>query len=284
MAPMSDDEYRTRRRREWDEAGKRYSDLSSGALGDLMRQATAQVFEKAALSPGDTVLDVGTGHGSPALEAAAVVGPAGKVDGNDFAPSMVESARNRARAAGLANTEFLEMEAEALTFADDSFDAIVSRYGYPHFTNAVEAFRESRRVLRPGGRLAAAMHGAVEGNPYLTAPIVALARFTPDPAPLTDRGPFGLHAPDLLVAAMKAGGFDDAQAYAWDTTITVEDFATYWAAQKAGGAAMRRALDGVPKARRAEAEAEALAALAPFVTDNRAVFPAQIVIGYASKT
>src|SRR6478609_620754 len=133
---LSDEEYRERRRREWDEAGARYSNLSSGALGDLMRQAAEQVFARAALKPGDRVLDVGTGHGSPALEAAALVGPGGQVLGVDWAPAMIESARRRAQEAGLANAQFAVMEAEALDLADETFDAVISRYGYPHFVDA----------------------------------------------------------------------------------------------------------------------------------------------------
>src|SRR3546814_13764274 len=84
--------------------------------------------------------------------------------GIDSAPSMIATARRRAREAGVENAAFVEMEAECLTFPDDSFDAIISRYGYPHFTDAVQALRESYRVLRAGGRFAAAMHGAVAAN------------------------------------------------------------------------------------------------------------------------
>src|SRR3546814_20203061 len=90
------------------------------------------------------------------------------------------------------------MEAECLTFPDDSFDAIISRYGYPHFTDAVQALRESYRVLRAGERFAAAMHGAVAANPYLPAPVLALKTFHSDPSQLPDSGPFNFHEPVLL--------------------------------------------------------------------------------------
>src|SRR3546814_5872213 len=79
MMPRRDEEYRTTRRREWDEAGKRYGHLSGGPLADLMRQATEEIFRNAALAPGQHLLAVGTGAGSPALEAIARVGPAGKI-------------------------------------------------------------------------------------------------------------------------------------------------------------------------------------------------------------
>lgn len=280
---LSDEDYRARRRAEWDEAGKRYDKLSVGALADLSRQAAEQIFKVASLAPGQSVLDVGTGAGSPALEAAPHVAPNGKVTGIDSAPSMIVAARRRAGELGIGNAEFFEMEGEHLDFPDGSFDVVISRYAYPHFTSAAQAFRESLRVLRRGGRLVAAMHGAVELNPYITAPILALAKFHPDPSPLTERGPFALHSPALLENALTQAGFGKVTAYAWDTMIVVDDFANYWQAQKAGGAAVRRALDAVPERHRAEAETAALASMEKYVSGNRGSFPAQIVVGAGFK-
>src|SRR5688572_10114576 len=94
--PLSDEEYRTRRRAEWNEAGKRYVHLSVGALADLSRQAAEQVFKLVDLKPGEKVLDVGTGAGSPALEAFPFVGPTGKITGIDSAGTMIVAANRRA--------------------------------------------------------------------------------------------------------------------------------------------------------------------------------------------
>src|SRR3546814_6482823 len=134
---------RTTRWREWDEAGKRYGHLSGGPLADLMRQATEEIFRNAALAPGQHLLDVGTGAGSPALEAIALVGPAGKVTGIDSAPSMIATARRRAREAGVENAAFVEMEAACLTFPDDSFDAIISRRSEEHTSELQSLMRSS---------------------------------------------------------------------------------------------------------------------------------------------
>jgi len=280
---MSDEDYRRTRRLEWDEAGKRYDKLATGALADLSAQAAAQVLAIAKLRDGESVLDVGTGPGSPALEAAPLVSPNGKVTGIDFAPSMIATARRRAAELGIRSAEFMEMDAEHLGFPDDTFDAAISRYAYPHFTNARLALKETLRVLRPGGRLVAAMHGAAERNPYFGGPVAALTRFHPDPSPITERGPFGLSEPGALEAAMTAARFCDVTVRAYDTTITVDDFDQYWTAQKAGGAGVRRALAKVPEDRRPEAEAAALASMQPYVVDNRGSFPAQIIVGIGWK-
>ncbi len=282
---LSDEEYRAIRRAEWHEAGKGYLALMGrgGPLEDLARLAAEQVFRLADLAPGESVLDVGTGAGSPALEALPYVGPSGRIVGIDFAPSMVEAARVVAAQRGIGNAEFYEMDGEKLDFPDHSFDAIISRYAYPHFTSAAGAFAESLRVLRPGGRLAAAMHGDTDHNPYLAAPVTAMARFHENPRPLTERGPFGLASPVALEAQLRQAGFSDVRIQAYDTSIVVPDFAAYWEAQKKGGAAVRRALHAVPERHRAEAEAAALAALSGYVTDNRGVFPARINLGFGIK-
>lgn len=282
---LSDDDYRTTRRAEWHEAGKGYLTLMGrgGPLEDLARLAAEQVFKLADLRPGDSVLDVGTGAGSPALEAWPYVGSSGRIVGIDFAPSMVEAARAVAVQRGVENAEFYEMEGEKLGFPENSFDAIISRYAYPHFTSAARAFEESLRVLRPGGRLAAAMHGDTEHNPYLAAPVEAMARFHIAPRPLTERGPFGLASPGALEALLRQAGFSDVRVYAHDTSIVVPDFDKYWEAQKKGGAAVRRALEAVPPQHRAEAEAAALAAMSSYVTGNKGMFPARINLGFGIK-
>ena len=280
---LSDEDYRRKRRQEWDEAGKRYDRLATGALADLSAQAAAKVLEIARLRDGEMVLDVGTGPGSPALEAIPSVSPTGRVTGIDFAPSMIAAARKRAAELGVANADFLEMEAEQLGFPDDTFDAAISRYAYPHFTNARLALKETLRVLRRGGRLVAAMHGAADRNPYFGGPIAALSRYHDVPSPITERGPFAFSEPGSLQAAMKSAGFADVTVHVHDATIVVDDFDQYWTVQKAGGAAIRRALDKVPAAQRAEAEAAALASMQSYVAGNRGTFPAQIIVGVGWK-
>ena len=283
MLLMLDEEYRLTRQRGWEEAGQRYDGLAAGPLADLMRQAAAEIFHHAGLAAGQTVLDVGTGPGTPALEAIPHVGKHGKVIGIDWAQSMVETARRHASEAGIGNAEFWVMEAEDLHFPDNHFDAVISRYGFPHFTSAARALAESHRVLKKGGRLAAAMHGAVDRNPYFTAPVLALQAFHLEPTSITDRGPFYFHEADRFEDAMRNAGFTNARAFVHDTQILVPDFEQYWAAQKAGGATVRRALDAVPEALRAEAEIAARNSLMPYVSGNEAVFPAQIVVGVGAK-
>ena len=108
--------------------------------------------------PGQEVLDVGTGTGVVALEAARRVGPEGRVLGVDLSDGMLRAARDRAVEAGLDRVvAFRREDAESLTLADGSFDAVVSLYALLHFPNPDVALREMCRVTRPGGRAVVAI-------------------------------------------------------------------------------------------------------------------------------
>src|SRR5215211_4279901 len=76
--------------------------------------------------PGETVVDLGAGAGFDALQAAAMVGPAGRVIGIDMTPAMLEKARHNAEVLELDNIEFREGYLEALPVADESADAVIS--------------------------------------------------------------------------------------------------------------------------------------------------------------
>lgn len=108
----------------------------------------------AAVGPGSTVLDLGSGAGFDAFLAAARVGPTGRVIGVDITPEMVEAARANARKGGHTNVEFRLGDIEHLPVNDASVDLVISNCVLNLVPDKPKAFREIVRVLKPGGRVA----------------------------------------------------------------------------------------------------------------------------------
>jgi SAM-dependent methyltransferase len=118
--------------------------------------------------PGDTVLELAAGLGDTGLRTARSVGRSGRVIITDFAPEMVAAARRRAEEMGVENAEFRTLDAERMDLETNSVDGVLCRWAYMLMIDPAAAFAETRRVLRPGGRLAFSVWAARERNPALS--------------------------------------------------------------------------------------------------------------------
>jgi arsenite methyltransferase len=110
-------------------------------------------FSLGPIYPGEAVLDIGCGGGVDSMVAARLVGPKGRVVGIDVTPEMINRARFNLSLVGLANVAFEVVEAEALPFADQEFDVVISNGVFNLTVDKEQALREAHRVLKPGGRL-----------------------------------------------------------------------------------------------------------------------------------
>jgi ubiquinone/menaquinone biosynthesis C-methylase UbiE len=117
------------------------------------------------LQPGQRVLDVATGTGAAAIAAAKRVGPMGHVVGVDIATDMLEQARRKIEKARLSNIELLEGDAEHLSFAENSFDAVICAAGIFFIPEMLSGPREWKRVVREGGIVAFSAFGETAFQP-----------------------------------------------------------------------------------------------------------------------
>lgn len=134
----------------WERAAEFYGD----AFGALTAQTAPALLDAVAAGAGTRLLDVATG---PGFIAAAAAQRGSTVTGLDFARAMVDEARRRH-----PTIAFRDGDAEALPFADGSFDAVVMNFGMLHLARPDAAIAEAHRVLRPGGRYAFTVWAAPE--------------------------------------------------------------------------------------------------------------------------
>ncbi len=149
----------------------------------MAAQITERLIELAAPRPGEEILELACGAGGLGLALAPLVAPGGQVVLSDVAPGMVSAAEARARARGLLGVSTRVLDMEQIECADASLDAVVCREGLMFAVHPATACHEIQRVLRPGGRLAAAVWGAREDNPWLGLLVAEVEREVGHPVP-----------------------------------------------------------------------------------------------------
>src|SRR3984893_7961056 len=240
---------------------------------DIIRQMFAPItqalVEDGEIGSQDSVLDIATGPGEPALSIAASAGPNGKIFGIDPVPEMVAAARRAAHRLGLKNTQFNVAFADHLPFPVDTFDAVVSRFGVMFFPAPVEAVREMLRVLKPGKKLALAVWHFADRNPFHYTLQRVIERYVDSP-PLAPDAPdaFRFASPgklrDVLAEAGAMAPSERLRQFTLQAPISVEDF---WILRCGMSEKLREKVAMLSREQLTDVKRQALEALRGYSTD-----------------
>ncbi len=188
--PAQPEAVRQRSRATWDAVATGWY-TQREEIWESSRPVSEWMIRRLDPQPGDTVLELAAGLGDTGLSAARLVGESGRVIITDFAPEMLAAARRRAEEVGVENAEFRVLDVERMDLETDSVDGVLCRWGYMLMIDPAAAFAETRRVLRPGGRLAFSVWAARERNPALSLASRILVELGHIPPPEPEApGPF----------------------------------------------------------------------------------------------
>jgi SAM-dependent methyltransferase len=201
----------------------------------------AWLVSELAPSPGETVLELSAGPGDTGFAAAAALGVSGRLISTDFSPEMLAVARSRGADLGLANVEYRVVDAERIELDADSVDGVLCQNGYMLMADPAAALSETRRVLRTGGRLALAVWGAPERNPWaaIGGMILVERGHMPPPEPGAP-GIFSMAGEEHTRALLERAGFTVVRTEEVPVTFVFSDVDEYmsWASDVAGPFAM----------------------------------------------
>jgi SAM-dependent methyltransferase len=162
---MDADRYRTESQQRWERQAAGWTRRREQVERFGMPVAQAMI-EMADPQPGEWVLDIAAGTGQTGLLVAELVRPGGRVLITDFSEEMVAAARSRAQDVGAGNVEVRVLDAESMAIDAAQIDLALCRWGYMLMADPETALRETRRILKPGGRLVMAAWGGGEENPW----------------------------------------------------------------------------------------------------------------------
>jgi ubiquinone/menaquinone biosynthesis C-methylase UbiE len=222
------DAYRSASRDRWERIAGGW-EARRAQFADSTEPVSRWMVDAVAPQPGETVLELAAGVGDTGFLAAERLGPEGRLITTDGAEGMLEAAKRRAAELGLQNVEFQAMEAEWIDLPTASVDAVLCRWGYMLLADPEAALRETRRVLRPGGRVALAAWDRPEHNPWVAqAGAELVARGLESPPDPEAPSMFSFAAPGRIEELLLDTGFGEIVVDAVDVVFAAPSFDEWW--------------------------------------------------------
>ena len=234
-------------------------------LADALTPVRGWLIRELAPRSGETVLELGAGTGETGFEAAALLGGDGRMISTDFSPEMVEVARRRGVELGLSNVDYRVIDAERIELDAGSVDGVLCQSAYMLVADPAAALADTRRVLRPGGRLALSVWGAPERNPWVSIGVMILVErgHIPPPEPGAP-GIFSLASEERIGALLDGAGFGSVRTEQVPVRFVFSNLADYerWVLDVSGPLAV--VVRGLPEDERAVLRGRLAEAFAPF--------------------
>jgi SAM-dependent methyltransferase len=249
---------------------------SWGEHADYVDVRAAEVTESMLAAsrpqPGERVLELASGPGGAGIAAARLVAPEGEVVLSDVVAEMTTIAAARAAALGVTNVSARVLDLESIAEPDASYDVVLCREGLMFAADPARAAGEICRVLRPGGRVAVAVWGARERNPWLGLVFDAVSAQTGSPVPPPGvPGPFSLGDPGLVEAVLAGAGLSDVTVSELPTPLRAGSFDEWWARTSSLAGPLTKVLAALPEAAARALRARVEETVRPFTTASGGV-------------
>jgi SAM-dependent methyltransferase len=252
-------------------------------LADALTPVREWLLRELGPSPGETVLELGAGTGDTGSKVAAILGDSGRLISSDFSPEMVEVARRRGNELGLGNVDYRVIDAERIELDSGSVDGVLCQSTYMLVADPAAALAETRRVLRPGGRLALSVWGAPERNPWASiGGMILIERgHMPPPEPGAP-GVFSMASEERTRALLDGAGFRSVRTDEVPVRFDFRGLEDYeqWVVDVGGPFAML--VRGLPEDERELLRARLREAFVPFAADGGYELPGVALCAVAS--
>ena len=258
----------------------RYWDKYRVLITEMFAPLTSGLVEEAQIGIGQKVLDIGGGSGEPSLKISRLVGPTGSVMYTDPVAGMLESAQAEASRRGLTNIHFRQCPADDLPFTDCTFDVAVGRLSAMFFVDPATAVRDTLRVVLEDGRVAFAVWGPKEANPFFSSITDVIDQFLEVPPQDSD-------APDTFRFAVPrklAGILEQADAkkvierrlnFQIEAPISFEQF---WQLRTEMSETLREKMGRLTPAQLPTVKQAVADAARRYFVSGKMIFPAEVLI------
>jgi SAM-dependent methyltransferase len=277
------EEHRRASRERWDRTSAGWR-----RRAELLSRVTAPVsqwlVEAIQPQPGHRVLELAAGMAETGMLAAELVRPGGTVIISDHSEGMLAGARDRAKELGLENVEFKQLDAEWIDLPLAHVDGVLCRWGYMLLADPAAALRETRRVLRPGGRVALAVWDTPDRNPWISAPgRLLVQRGLAERPPPDEPGPFALADEARLHELIEEAGFSEIEVDGLEFAMSAPDFEELWDTQMDMSMMFREVVGRLEPDTREQVRVALAEALAPFTGEDGAIeMPARTLVATAA--